>query len=135
MYPVFRSLLFRLDPEKAHQLTLQLIGLAGKIPITRVLLWAWFSVPDDPVRLWGITFRNRVGLAAGYDKDAVAWRGLACLGFGHIEVGTVTPRPQAGNPRPRLFRMPLDRAIITRMGFPGKGAAFAAKQLVPPGRS
>ncbi len=70
-----------------------------------------------------------VGLAAGYDKDARAWRGLAALGFGHIEVGTVTPQPQSGNPRPRVFRLPADRALINRMGFPSEGAAVVAARL------
>jgi dihydroorotate dehydrogenase len=77
-----------------------------------------------------------VGLAAGFDKDGLGWRGLACLGFGHIEIGTVTPQPQAGNPRPRLYRLPLEKALINRMGFPGRGAAFVASQLRnrrPPG--
>jgi dihydroorotate dehydrogenase len=83
-----------------------------------------------------LTFANPLGLAAGYDKDGLGWRGLACLGFGHIEIGTVTPRPQPGNPRPRLFRLPEDRALINRMGFPGRGAAFVAHRLKgrrPPG--
>ncbi len=77
----------------------------------------------------GIEFPNVVGLAAGYDKDGRAWRGLAALGFGHIEVGTVTPQPQAGNPRPRIFRIPGDRALINRMGFPSAGAEAVAARL------
>ena len=77
----------------------------------------------------GIEFPNVVGLAAGYDKDGRAWRGLAALGFGHIEVGTVTPQPQAGNPRPRIFRLPGDRALINRMGFPSDGADAVATRL------
>jgi dihydroorotate dehydrogenase len=74
-------------------------------------------------------FRNPVGLAAGYDKDGLGWRGLACLGFGHIEIGTVTLKAQPGNPQPRLFRLVEDQALINRMGFPGKGANFVARQL------
>ena len=77
----------------------------------------------------GIEFPNVVGLAAGYDKDGRAWRGLAAIGFGHIEVGTVTPQPQAGNPRPRIFRKPGDRALINRMGFPNDGAEAVASRL------
>ncbi len=77
----------------------------------------------------GLEFPNVVGLAAGYDKDARAWRGLAALGFGHIEVGTVTLQPQAGNPRPRIFRLPADRALINRMGFPSEGAEAVAARL------
>lgn len=129
MYRLFRSLLFRLDPETAHGLTLHLVRLAGIFPLSRWLLEAIFSVPERPVQAFGLTFKNPVGLAAGYDKDAVAVRGLAALGFGHIEVGTVTPRPQPGNPRPRIFRLVPDEAVINRMGFPGKGASYVAGQL------
>ena len=81
------------------------------------------------VNIFNLNFPNPVGLAAGYDKDATAWRGLATLGFGHIEIGTVTLRPQSGNPKPRVFRIPEEKAIINRMGFPGRGANFVAKQL------
>jgi dihydroorotate dehydrogenase len=129
MYPVFRSLLFRLDPETAHALPLRLIRLAGQLPPVRGFLRRLFAAPSHPVQAFGLTFANPVGLAAGYDKDALGWCGLACLGFGHIEVGTVTPRPQEGNPKPRLFRLVEERAVINRMGFPGKGAEFAARQL------
>jgi dihydroorotate dehydrogenase len=84
------------------------------------------------VEAFGLRFSNPVGLAAGYDKDGLAWRGLACLGFGHIEVGTVTWRPQPGNPRPRVFRLPADQALINRMGFPGQGADQVQKNLNKP---
>jgi dihydroorotate dehydrogenase len=129
VYRLFRSFLFRLDPETAHGLTLHLVRLAGIFPLSRWMLEAIFSVPERPVQAFGLTFKNPVGLAAGYDKDAVAVRGLAALGFGHIEVGTVTPRPQPGNPRPRIFRLVPDEAVINRMGFPGKGASYVAGQL------
>ncbi|MFH2038665.1 MAG: quinone-dependent dihydroorotate dehydrogenase, partial [Chloroflexota bacterium] len=129
MYPYFRALLFRLDPETAHGLTLNLLRLAGSIPPARWLLQAMYAVPDQPVNAFGLTFKNPIGLAAGYDKDGVAVRGLAGLGFGHIEVGTVTPLPQPGNPRPRIFRLVEDRAVINRMGFPGRGAEFVARKL------
>ena len=95
-----------------------------------------FAVPQAPVRVFGLRFSNPVGLAAGYDKDGLGWRSLACLGFGHIEVGTVTPIPQPGNPRPRVFRLPEDQAVINRMGFPSRGAQFVAERLQgkrPPG--
>lgn len=128
MYPFFRSLLFRLDPETAHHLTLQLLRIGGLEPI-RLILRALFYTRAKPVNAFGLTFRNPVGLAAGYDKDAVAIKGLSSLGFGHIEVGTVTPKPQPGNPRPRIFRLPEEEAVINRMGFPGKGAAFTAGNL------
>ncbi len=128
MYSLFRSLLFRLDPESAHQFTLQLMRIGGIEPIYSILR-AIYSVPSKPVQAFGLTFKNPVGLAAGYDKDAVAIKGLAALGFGHLEVGTVTPRPQPGNPRPRVFRLLEDEAVINRMGFPSKGADLAAMSL------
>jgi dihydroorotate dehydrogenase len=132
MYRLIRPFLFRLDPEQAHGLTLNLIRLAGALPPVRALLRAWYAGPDKPVSAFGLTFRNPVGLAAGYDKDGLGWHGLETLGFGHIEVGTVTLRPQPGNPRPRIFRLPQDQAVINRMGFPGKGAEFVRKQLCSP---
>ena len=131
MYPFFRSLLFRLDPETAHQLTLQLIRLAGNIPLSRWLLTQLYKAPDRPVQAFGLTFKNPVGLAAGYDKNALTIRGLSTLGFGHLEVGTVTPRPQPGNPRPRVFRLPEDEAVINRMGFPSRGSEFVQRRLDP----
>jgi dihydroorotate dehydrogenase len=130
MYRFFRSLLFRLDPEAAHQLTLRLIRIGGRQPIYSILR-AIYSTPSKPVRAFGLTFKNPIGLAAGYDKDAVAVRGLSTLGFGHIEVGTVTPRPQPGNPSPRVFRLPEEEAVINRMGFPSLGSEFVQKQLDP----
>jgi dihydroorotate dehydrogenase len=128
MYPFFRSLLFRLDPETAHQLTLQLMRIGGVEPIHSIMR-SMFSVPSKPVNAFGLTFRNPVGLAAGYDKEAVATKGLSGLGFGHLEVGTVTLNPQSGNQHPRVFRLLEDEAIINRMGFPGRGADFVAGQL------
>ncbi len=129
LYPFFRSLLFKLDPEVAHQLTLQLVRMAGLILPSRWLLEAMFSAPEKPVQAFGLTFKNPVGLAAGYDKDGVAVRGLAALGFGHLELGTVTPRPQPGNPKPRVFRLIEERGVINRMGFPGRGMQFVREQL------
>lgn len=135
MYPLFRSFLFRLDPETAHGLTLSLIRLAGGLPPVRGFLRAWFRAPSHPLQAFGLSFVNPLGLAAGYDKDGLGWRGLAALGFGHIEVGTVTPLPQEGNPRPRLFRLVGERALINRLGFPGRGAAFVARQITGPRRT
>lgn len=135
IYPFFRSLLFRLPPETAHGLTLRLLRLVGALPplsaaVRRLL--GTHDLPSVPVRAFGLTFSNPVGLAAGYDKDALAWRGLAALGFGHIEVGTVTLRPQPGNPKPRLFRLPEQQALLNRLGFPSRGAAFVAQRLRGP---
>ena len=131
MYPFFRSFLFRLDPETAHQLTLQLIRYAGNFPLSRRMLTQFYKAPVKPVQAFGFTFKNPIGLAAGYDKDALAIRGLGTLGFGHLEVGTVTPRPQPGNPLPRVFRLPEDEAVINRMGFPSLGSEFVQKRLDP----
>ena len=130
MYSLFRFLLFRLDPESAHRLTLQAIRIAGNFPLSNWYLTQLYKAPSKPVQAFGLTFKNPVGLAAGYDKDAVAIKGLVALGFGHLEVGTVTPRPQPGNARPRLFRLLEDEAVINRMGFPGKGAEFVLRRLL-----
>jgi dihydroorotate dehydrogenase len=134
MWSFFRPLLFKLPPETAHHLTLQIIRL-GAFPPLNLLLRYQFRTPGKPVDVFGLHFPNPVGLAAGYDKDGIAWRGLAGLGFGHIEIGTVTPRPQKGNPKPRLFRLVEDRALINRMGFPGKGADFMSSRLRGAGAS
>jgi len=128
MYKLLRPLLFRLEPETAHHLTLQLLRLGSIQPFFSILQQI-YAVPEKPVEAFGLTFKNPVGLAAGYDKDGIAVRGLSALGFGHIEVGTVTPRPQPGNPQPRVFRLVEDEAVINRMGFPGKGADFVSHQL------
>ena len=129
MYPLFRRLLFRLDPEIAHQLTLQTLSIAGIFPLSNWFLNQLYKTPPKPARVFGLTFKNPIGLAAGYDKDSIAINGLSALGFGHVEVGTVTPRPQPGNPKPRIFRLLEDDAVINRMGFPGKGADYASRQL------
>ena len=129
MYKRIRPLLFKLDPEKAHEVTLQLLKWAGNIGVIQGLLRAYFEPPEIPVEVFGLKFKNPVGLAAGYDKDAIAWPGLACLGFSHIEIGTVTPKPQRGNPKPRIFRIPEEKALINRMGFPGRGADFVLENL------
>lgn len=129
MYKLIRSLLFKFPTETTHHLTLHALQLAAIPPISWGLTQI-FSAPAKPVQAFGLTFKNPVGLAAGYDKDGVAIKGLCALGFGHLEIGTVTPRPQPGNPQPRLFRLVEDQGIINRLGFPGKGADFLAKRLV-----
>jgi dihydroorotate dehydrogenase len=139
-YRAVRPLLFRIDAERIHHLTLGALRVAGSTPPTRALArLAAGRAPDDPVELMGLRFRNRIGLAAGFDKDAVALRGWATLGFGFAEVGTVTPLPQAGNPRPRLFRLTDADALVNRMGFNNAGADALAARLsavrptLPPG--
>ena len=130
-YGPFRRLLFRLEPETAHRLTLKLLAYAGAIPALRFGLRRIFSFEDPrlKVQAFGLEFANPVGLAAGYDKDGNAMLGLACLGFGHLELGTVTLEPQPGNPRPRVFRLVEDQALINRMGFPNQGVARLLKML------
>jgi len=129
MYPFFRSALFRLDPETAHTLTLDLLRITGAVPPLNWIIALALRPPSKPVTAFGLTFKNPVGLAAGYDKDGVALRGLAALGFGHLELGTVTPLPQPGTPSPRLFRLVEDEAVINRMGFPGRGSEFVQTRL------
>lgn len=131
MYPLFRSLLFRFDPERAHALTIFALRLAGAAPFFNWTLRQVFRAPEKPVDAFGLRFKNPVGLAAGYDKDGVAVAGLAALGFGHVEVGTVTPLAQGGNPKPRVFRLVEDEAVINRMGFPGRGADFVRRRIKP----
>lgn len=134
MYQWLRPCLFKMDPEFAHDFVLTLLRLTGALPPVRHFLSRAFSpASSQPVSLAGINFPNRVGLAAGFDKNGTAWRGLACLGFGHLELGTVTMLPQKGNPRPRIFRFPDQEALINRMGFPGKGADYVARRLPLPG--
>ncbi|SDU06978.1 quinone-dependent dihydroorotate dehydrogenase [Halopseudomonas salegens] len=126
MYPTLRSLLFRLPAETAHDLTLGMIGTAGRLGLTDR-----FTRPPArfPVSVMGLDFANPVGLAAGLDKNAQAVDGLSALGFGFIEVGTVTPRPQQGNPKPRMFRLPEQQAIINRMGFNNLGVDVMLERL------
>jgi dihydroorotate dehydrogenase len=131
MYRLFFRVVFRrLDAEQAHRIGFGLIRLMGLVPGFATLL-ARRLAPDPSlrVRALGLDFPGPLGLAAGFDKDALAPDALAALGFGHVEIGTVTARPQPGNPRPRLFRLPADRALINRMGFNNAGSAAAAARL------
>lgn len=126
---VLRPAAFRLDAERAHELGIKALEIGVGIP----------SYPDDgwdlgPVRRFGLEFKNPIGLAAGFDKNAVAVRSIARLGFGFVEVGTITDAPQPGNERPRMFRLPDDEALINRLGFNNKGAASAAARLRDVGR-
>jgi dihydroorotate dehydrogenase len=128
VYPIFS----RLDPEKAHDLTLALLAGLGRAPLLLPLLHRLLRY-DDPrlgVSLWDLHFPNPLGVAAGLDKNGGAVGALLQMGWGHIEVGTVTPLPQPGNPRPRVFRLPEDRALINRMGFPGQGTEAARARLL-----
>ena len=131
MYSLVRPLLFRLDAERAHDQTLRGLRLASASPGLLRLLRAAYAARDPrlQVRAFGLTFPNPVGLAAGMDKNAVAVPAFAALGLGFVEVGSVTAIPQEGNPRPRMFRLPEDDAIINRMGFNNDGAEAVAARL------
>jgi dihydroorotate dehydrogenase len=126
LYPLIKPFLFQLDAEAAHHLTIS----ALKNPLLRTFAGGnKIEHPSLHRKLFGLDFPNPVGLAAGLDKNAVVIDGLAEMGFGHIEIGTITPKPQDGNPKPRLFRLIKDQAIINRMGFNNVGATEAAKNL------
>lgn len=131
MYSLFKPFLFALSPEKAHHVTVFLLDWAAAFPPTRWLLRSWYCLTNKHLErnLLGLTFPNPVGLAAGFDKDGKHIEGLACLGFGFIEVGTVTPLAQDGNAQPRLFRLPADKALINRMGFNNEGLQALAGRL------
>ena len=118
MYTLARELLFKLSPESSHELSIDLIGAGGRLGLNGLLTKRPAALP---VKVMGLEFANPVGLAAGLDKNGDAIDGFAQLGFGFIEIGTVTPRPQPGNPKPRLFRLPEAEAIINRMGFNNHG--------------
>ncbi len=121
MYKLARRALFHLDPELSHELTLDLLGAAERL---RLLRYFATAVPMNPMQVMGLQFPNPVGLAAGLDKNGDCFNAFGELGFGFVEIGTVTPRPQPGNPRPRLFRLPQREAIINRMGFNNKGVDY-----------
>ncbi|RZJ12105.1 MAG: quinone-dependent dihydroorotate dehydrogenase [Acidovorax sp.] len=117
-YALTRPFLFGLDAEAAHELTMDMLARGQRTP----LQWAWCNeTVDDPIQLAGLTFPNRVGMAAGLDKNARCIDALGAMGFGFVEVGTVTPKAQPGNPKPRMFRLPQARALINRLGFNNEG--------------
>jgi dihydroorotate dehydrogenase len=125
MYAMIKPLLFQLEPERAHAVTLAClkhahqVGLLSLVPVPK----------SEPVQLMGLRFPNRIGIAAGLDKNAVCADALAALGAGFVEIGTVTPRPQPGNPKPRVFRIPSAGALINRMGFPNDGMDVIGQRL------
>lgn len=127
---MIKPLLFRLDAERAHKLTSALLRAAGATPIPGFI--GRLVPPDDPIlatECVGLYFANPLGLAAGFDKRAALIGPMAAMGFGHVEVGTVTPRPQPGNPQPRMFRLPEDAALINRLGFNSPGMLAVAHNL------
>lgn len=130
VYPlIFRLLFARMDPERAHHLGIALISTVGEVPPVRHLVHAVLARRTGRVRAFGRELPGPLGVAAGFDKDARAVRGLAALGFSHVEVGTVTAQEQPGNERPRLRRLLGDQALVNRMGFNNRGAAAAAQRL------
>jgi dihydroorotate dehydrogenase len=128
MFKMMRALLFALEAERSHELTIAALAAFGRLP-GPIRALTGTGPGGGSVELMGLRFPNRLGLAAGLDKNAVALEGLARLGFGFVEVGTVTPKPQAGNARPRLFRLIRERAIINRMGFNNDGVEVVAARL------
>ena len=132
MYKLFiRPFLFSLDPEKAHHFTFKYLKFIHKIPLVPLLIRKIYNVehPSLHREVFGLHFKNPIGLAAGLDKDAKLYKELANLGFGFIEIGTITPKPQLGNPKKRLFRLIEDQGIINRMGFNNEGVEAAVKRL------
>lgn len=132
MYKTFiRPVLFLFDPERIHYLIINVLSLLFKIPGIKAAVEKCFTISDHKLEkeVFGIRFPNPVGLAAGFDKDAKMLDELAAFGFGFIEIGTLTPKPQQGNPTPRLFRLPKDKALINRMGFNNAGVIDAVDRL------
>ncbi len=135
---IARPVLFRQDSERAHEIGVDAMALLAHLGPLRRLLESWVGWGlrgARPIKLFGLRFPNAVGLAAGFDKDARAWPAAAAMGFGHVEIGTVTALAQPGNPKPRAFRYPAEEAVINRMGFNNEGAeAMAARLARQPGR-
>ncbi|WP_448250322.1 quinone-dependent dihydroorotate dehydrogenase [Thalassotalea agariperforans] len=126
MYPLIRKIFFQCDPEKIHEFTIKSLKNLGGTP----LKWMYKGkVPNKPVEVMGITFPNPVGLAAGLDKNGECINAFDAMGFGFVEIGTVTPRPQPGNEKPRIFRLPEANAVINRMGFNNKGVDYLIEQV------
>ncbi|QIT55545.1 quinone-dependent dihydroorotate dehydrogenase [Aquisalimonas sp. 2447] len=125
-YHLLRNLLFRFEPERAHAISLAALRAGAGLGINRLIAG---HVPDMEQKVMGLRFPNPVGLAAGLDKNGDAIAAMSALGFGFIEVGTVTPRPQSGNPKPRLFRLPEDKALINRLGFNNKGVDYLVSRI------
>ncbi|MFT3933196.1 MAG: quinone-dependent dihydroorotate dehydrogenase [Chitinophagaceae bacterium] len=131
MYKVLRSILFLFSPEWVHYFSMNCLKLACSIPFIKKILANSFTANNKNLskEIFGLTFKNPVGLAAGFDKNALYLNELEALGFGFVEIGTVTPLPQDGNEKPRLFRLPADKALINRMGFNNHGVKLVAERL------
>lgn len=131
MYQLLKPFLFLFNPEKAHKITTGLLHFVLKIPLGKSLIRGMFNFQDQRLKreVFGLKFKNPVGLAAGFDKNAELIDDFSNLGFGFIEIGTLTPKEQPGNPQPRLFRLPQDEALINRMGFNNEGVEAAVERL------
>ena len=129
MYSLLRRFLFFFDPEKVHYFSMNLLQAICRVGVCRKIVTGIFAPANMPVTLWKLSFRNAVGLAAGFDKNARYLLSLQALGFGSVEIGTVTPLPQVGNDKPRLFRLPKDKALINRMGFNNEGVAAVVERM------
>ena len=125
-YSAIRSVLFKFDPEKIHELTIKGLKNTGATPLNFAYKQ---NIPNKPVQVMGIHFPNPCGLAAGLDKNGECINAFDAMGFGFVEVGTVTPRPQPGNEKPRIFRIPEANAVINRMGFNNKGVDYLVDQV------
>jgi dihydroorotate dehydrogenase len=125
MYKIIRGFFFLMSAEKAHHTTMFIFKYLSKLPI----VYNMFQFEDNPVKIDGITYKNSIGLAAGFDKDGKYLNELYTLNFGFVEIGTVTPKPQSGNPKPRLFRLKKDRALLNRMGFNNEGLKALKNRL------
>lgn len=128
---IIRPVLFNFDPEKVHHFTFSFLRIINKIPFVSTLIKNWYAVNDKRLEreVFGLKFKNPIGLAAGFDKDAKLYKELSNFGFGFIEIGTLTPKPQGGNPKKRLFRLKEDGGIINRMGFNNGGVFDAVERL------
>ena len=126
-----RPLLFLSNPESIHNFSFFIIKFFLRIPLVKTLIKSLFSYENEKLNtsLFGINFKNKIGLAAGFDKNGEFLNEMECFGFGHVEVGTITPRPQPGNPKPRLFRLKSERALINRMGFNNDGVEQILKRI------
>lgn len=129
---IFKRAAFALDPEVAHDGAVLALSVLSRVPPACRLLEWWFSLPRDarsPIECFGVKFPNRVGMAAGFDKNGECWRAGPAIGFGHVEIGTITRHAQDGNPKPRMFRFPEHEALLNRMGFNNDGAEAIARRL------
>ena len=129
MYNLFRSILFMFDAEKVHHFSMNALRFLCNIPFAKKIISKIYCPANDITNVFGITFKNKVGLAAGFDKNAKHLNELEALGFGFVEIGTVTPLAQDGNETPRLFRLPKDKALINRMGFNNDGVELVVERL------